>query len=110
MSALPSEGSLCYLNMRGSRGKTEVERAVGARHAARGSGDGAEIVGAPLAVPSPAALLRVTWISPDDNDPVRFWAYVIAGLQSVREYEDVGNTMLAALSSSPLSQPPSRRS
>ena len=45
----------------------------------------------------------VAWLSLDegDNDPTRFWAYVIAALQTVRE--GIGGTALAALQSP---QPP----
>jgi len=41
----------------------------------------------------------VAWLSldEDDNDPIRFWAYVIAALRTLRE--GIGDTVLAALDS-----------
>jgi LuxR family maltose regulon positive regulatory protein len=46
---------------------------------------------------------HIAWLSLDqaDNDPTRFWVYVIAALQTVRE--DLGSAALAALQ---LPQPP----
>jgi len=48
---------------------------------------------------------KVAWVSLDegDNDPTRFWAYVIAALQTIRAYKEAGNTVLTALDSP---QPP----
>ena len=48
---------------------------------------------------------KVAWLSldEDDNDPARFWAYVIAALQTTRAYKEASNTVLTALDSP---QPP----
>ena len=47
--------------------------------------------------------LRVAWVSldPGDNDPIRFWAYVVAALQSL--LQGMGETIAASLQSN---QPP----
>ena len=51
----------------------------------------------------PASDLPMAWVSLDegDNDPVRFWAYIIAGLQRIQE--GVGEPSLSAFQSP---QPP----
>src|SRR5205085_9115819 len=42
---------------------------------------------------------RVAWVSLDDgdNDPVRFWRYVVVALQSVLAKTDLGTSTLAML-------------
>jgi len=47
--------------------------------------------------------LRVAWVSldPGDNDPLRFWAYIVAALKSV--HKGIGETIAAPLQSN---QPP----
>jgi len=50
--------------------------------------------------------VRVAWVSldKDDNAPIRFWAYIIAALQTVRA--DVGSTALAMLHAAQPQRPP----
>ena len=44
----------------------------------------------------------------NNNDSARFWSYMIATVQTIRAYEDIGNTVLVAFNSLP--SPPSKTS
>jgi len=63
-----------------------------------------EAVSSPLVSPSPGPPVSHAWLSLDkgDNDPLRFWRYVIAALQTIDA--TIGQAVQAALDTS---QPPS---